>query len=63
MDVQPKLGAWVRLLAARAVNKNDPDDVRDAVMACGSVGDIRAGRLAAPAAAGVPAYLAQSRCS
>src|SRR2546429_6488285 len=28
LDVQPKLGARVRLLAAGAVNKNDPNDVR-----------------------------------
>ena len=28
LDVQPKLAARVRLLAAEAVNKNDPNDAR-----------------------------------
>jgi transposase len=33
LDVQPKLGARVRLLAAGAVNKNDPNDVRSVAVA------------------------------
>jgi len=33
LDVQPKLGARVRLLAAGAVNKNDPDDARSVAVA------------------------------
>src|SRR6266516_6156747 len=32
-DVQPKLGARVRLLAAGAVNKNDPNDARSVAVA------------------------------
>src|SRR6185437_8499083 len=32
-DVQPKLGARVRLLAAGNVNKNDPDDARSVAVA------------------------------
>src|SRR6185437_2422048 len=33
LDGQPKLGARVRLLAAGAVNKNDPDDARSVAIA------------------------------
>jgi transposase len=33
LDVQPKLAARVRLLAAGAVNKNDPDDARSVTVA------------------------------
>src|SRR6185437_48752 len=33
LDVQPKLGARVRLLAAWAVNKNDPNDARSVAVA------------------------------
>jgi transposase len=33
LDVQPKLGARVRLLAAGDTNKNDPDDARSAAVA------------------------------
>jgi transposase len=33
LDVQPKLGARVRLLAAGAVNKNDPSDARPVAIA------------------------------
>ena len=33
VDVQPKLGARVRLLAAGAVNKNDPNDARSVAVA------------------------------
>jgi transposase len=33
LDVQPKLGARVRLLAAGSVNKNDPNDARSAAVA------------------------------
>ena len=33
LDVQPKLAARVRLLAAGAVNKNDPDDPRSVAVA------------------------------
>ena len=33
LDVQPKLAAWVRLLAAGAVNKNGPNDARSAAIA------------------------------
>jgi transposase len=33
LDVQPKLGARVRLLAAGATSKNDPDDARSAAIA------------------------------
>jgi transposase len=33
LDVQPKLGARVRLLAAGAVNKNDPSDARSVAIA------------------------------
>jgi transposase len=33
LDVQPKLAARVRLLAARAVNKNDPNDARSVAVA------------------------------
>ena len=33
LDVQPKLAARVRLLAAGAVNKNDPGDARPAAVA------------------------------
>jgi transposase len=33
LDVQPKLGARVRLLAAGDVNKNDPNDARSAAIA------------------------------
>jgi transposase len=33
LDVQPKLAARVRLLAAGAVNKNDPDDARSVAVA------------------------------
>src|SRR5580700_255339 len=33
LDVQPKLGARVRLLAAGAVNKNDPNDARSVAIA------------------------------
>jgi transposase len=33
LDVQPKLGARVRLLAAGAVNKNDPNDARPVAVA------------------------------
>ena len=33
LDVQPKLGARVRLLAAGAVNKNDPNDARSVAVA------------------------------
>ena len=33
MDVQPKLGARVRLLAAGDVNKNDPNDARSVAVA------------------------------
>jgi len=33
LDVQPKLGARVRLLAAGDVNKNDPNDARSAAVA------------------------------
>ena len=33
LDVQPKLGARVRLLAAGDTNKNDPDDARSAAIA------------------------------
>ena len=32
LDVQPKLGARVRLLAAGPVNKNDPNDARSAAV-------------------------------
>src|ERR1035441_9689963 len=32
-DVQPRLGAGVRLLAAGNTNKNDPDDARSAAVA------------------------------
>jgi transposase len=39
LDVQPKLGARVRLLAAGDVNKNDPNDARPVVIP-------RCGRLA-----------------
>jgi hypothetical protein len=33
LDVQPKLGARVRLLAAGGVNKNDPGDARSVAVA------------------------------
>jgi transposase len=33
LDVQPKLAARVRLLAAAAVNKNDPNDARSVAVA------------------------------
>jgi transposase len=33
LDIQPKLGARVRLLAAGAVNKNDPNDARSVAVA------------------------------
>jgi transposase len=33
LDVQPKLGARVRLLAAGATNKNDPNDARSVAIA------------------------------
>jgi hypothetical protein len=33
LDVQPKLGARVRLLAAGDTNKNDPNDVRPVAIA------------------------------
>jgi transposase len=33
LDVQPKLGAWVRLLATGATNKNGPNDARSAAIA------------------------------
>ena len=33
LDVQPELGARVRLLAAGDVNKNDPDDARSVAIA------------------------------
>jgi transposase len=33
LDVQPKLGARVRLLATGAVNKNDPNDARSVAVA------------------------------
>ena len=33
LDVQPKLGARVRLLAAGGVNKNDPNDARSVAVA------------------------------
>jgi transposase len=33
LDVQPKLGARVRLLAAGDTNKNDPNDARSAAVA------------------------------
>jgi transposase len=33
LDVQPKLGARVRLLVAGAVNKNDPNDARSVAVA------------------------------
>ena len=33
LDVQPKLGARVRLLAAGDVNKNDPDDAQSVAVA------------------------------
>ena len=33
LDVQPKLGARVRLLATGAANKNDPNDARSAAIA------------------------------
>jgi hypothetical protein len=33
LDVQPRLGARVRLLAAGDVNKNDPDDARSVAVA------------------------------
>jgi transposase len=33
LDVQPKLGARIRLLAAGDVNKNDPDDARSVAVA------------------------------
>ncbi len=33
LDVQPKLGARVRLLAAGNVNKNDPNDARSVAVA------------------------------
>src|SRR5690242_21545722 len=33
VDVQPKLGAPVRLLATGAVNKNDPNDARSVAIA------------------------------
>jgi hypothetical protein len=33
LDVQPRLGARVRLLAAGAVNKNDPNDARSVAVA------------------------------
>ena len=33
LDVQPELGARVRLLASGATNKNDPDDARSVAVA------------------------------
>ena len=33
LDVQPKLGARVRLLAAGGTNKNDPNDARSVAIA------------------------------
>ena len=33
LDVQPRLGARVRLLATGATNKNDPDDARSVTIA------------------------------
>jgi transposase len=33
LDVQPKPGARLRLLAAGAVNKNDPNDARSVALA------------------------------
>ena len=33
LDVQPKLAARVRLLAAVAANKNDPNDARSVAVA------------------------------
>ena len=45
LDVQPKLGARVRLLAAGDVNKNDPDDARSvavAAMRSAGVREVRA---------------------
>jgi transposase len=50
LDVRPKLGARVRLLAAGDTNKNDPDDARSvAIAALGSAGvqDVRADEHAA----------------
>jgi transposase len=42
LNVQPKLAARVRLLAAGAVNKNDPNDARSvAVAALRSLGHIK----------------------
>jgi len=44
LDVQPKLGARVRLLAAGDVNKNDPNDARSVAIAAlrsAGVGEVR----------------------
>ena len=43
LDVQPKLGARVRLLAAGAVNKNDPNDARSVAVAFANVSTISLG--------------------
>ena len=41
LDVQPKLGARVRLLAAGDVNKNDPNDARSVAVAALRSADVR----------------------
>ena len=49
LDVQPKLGARVRLLADGAVNKNDPNDARSvAVAALRSRPAARSGQMITP---------------
>src|SRR6266487_4876684 len=41
LDVQPKLGARVRLLATGASNKNDPNDARSVAVAALRSADVR----------------------
>jgi hypothetical protein len=41
LDVQPKLGARVRLLATGAVHKNDPNDARSVAVAAGPAASTR----------------------
>ena len=48
LDVQPKLGARVRLLAAGDVNKNDPNDARSVAVAALRSAGVRQVRPAGP---------------
>ena len=48
LDVQPKLGARVRLLAAGNTNKNDPNDGRSRSPRCVLLTAGKSGRMTAP---------------